>query len=311
MRGVTIFELIVSMAISALVLSLIGYAINNHFYIIEKQRSHVEEVQLARALLNRIAMDIKSTVQYEGVDVASAVDGLELGGLDDLLGGDLGIEMESLESTATETTYDYETSFPENMGLYGNQTTIHMDISRIPRQEEYQTLYSGDSLTTLLDIPSDVKMISYYVREGMSSSIGTGYDVFNNSPEVPGLMRRQLGRAITAYAINNGNTQQLQNADKLLAPEVIALQFQYFDGYEWLTEWDSEMYTSLPLAVEVQLTIQSSSPYHSGGVLNTFYMDPSQDSTSSAVTYRMVVRLPVGKIRPLDDTDQGMEALGL
>ena len=228
MRGVTIFELIVSLAISGLVLSLIGYAINNHFYIIENQRTHVEEVQLARALLNRIAMDIKSTVQYEGVDVASAVDGMALGGLEDLLGG-TGMELESLESSAPATTYDYESTFPENMGLYGNQTTIHMDISRIPRQEEYQTLYSSDSLTTLLDIPSDVKMISYYVREGLPSSLGSGHDVFSNSPDVPGLMRRQLGRAITAYAINNGNTQQLQNADKLLAPEVIALQFQYFD----------------------------------------------------------------------------------
>ena len=283
----------------------------SHFYIIEKQRSHVEEVQLARALLNRIAMDIKSTVQYEGVDVASVTDDLALGELGDLLGGDLSLDLDSFDSSETATTYDYETTFPENMGLYGNQTTIHMDISRIPRQEEYQTLYSGNSLTTLLDIPSDVKMVSYYVREGMSSSMGTGYDVFSNSPEVPGLMRRQLGRAITAYAINNGNTQQLQNADKLLAPEVIAIQFQYFDGYQWLPEWDSEMYTSLPLAVEVQLTIQSSSPYHSGGVLNTFYMDSSLDSSTSAVTYRMVIRIPVGKIRPLDDTDQGMEALGL
>lgn len=310
--GVTLLELIVSMAISALVLGLIMFAVNNHFYIVEKQRMHVEEVQLARALLNRIAIDIKSAVQYEGVDVTSALDGLSVDGLEGMLGGtDLDIPTD-FEDTEIETpSYDYQTSFPVNLGLYGSQNSINFDISRIPRQEEYQTLYSSDSINELLDIPSDVKMISYYVRIGDGTAITSAHDVFNTSDNVPGLMRRQLSRAVTSYAVENGNSEQLQESDELLAPEVIAIEFQYFDGYEWLVEWDSDSFQALPLAVEVLLTLKSSSPYHSGGVVNTFYTDDSLGEQTSAVTYRLVVRLPVGKIRPLDDTDQGMESLGL
>ena len=310
--GVTLLELIVSMAISALVLGLLMFAVNNHFYIVEKQRMHVEEVQLARALLNRIAIDIKSAVQYEGVDVTSALDGLSVDGLEGMLGGtDLDIPTD-FEDTEIETpSYDYQTSFPVNLGLYGSQNSINFDISRIPRQEEYQTLYSSDSINELLDIPSDVKMISYYVRIGDGTAITSAHDVFNTSDNVPGLMRRQLSRAVTSYAVENGNSEQLQESDELLAPEVIAIEFQYFDGYEWLVEWDSDSFQALPLAVEVLLTLKSSSPYHSGGVVNTFYTDDSLGEQTSAVTYRLVVRLPVGKIRPLDDTDQGMESLGL
>ncbi len=310
--AVTLLELIVSMAISALILGLIGYAINNHFYIVEKQRMHVEEVQLARALLNRIAIDIKSAVQYEGVDVSSALEDLPLDGIGALLdGADVGTPPE-LDSTTTESnSYDYQTSFPVNLGLYGTQTEINFDISRIPRQEEYQTLYTSDSINELLDIPSDVKMVSYYVRLGDATVSNSAQDVFNTSGNVAGLMRRQLSRAITSYAVDNGNTEQLQKSDQLLAPEVVAIEFQYFDGYEWLAEWDSESYQSLPLAIEVLLTLKSTSPYHSGGVVNAFYTDEISDGQASAVTYRLVVRLPVGKIRPLDDTDQGMESLGL
>ena len=310
--GVTLLELIISMAISALVLGLIMFAINNHFYIVEKQRMHVEEVQLARALLNRIAIDIKSAVQYEGVDVTSALDGLSLDGLEGLLGGsdsDIPTDLGDIETESP--SYDYQTSFPVNLGLYGNQNSINFDISRIPRQEEYQTLYTSNSMNELLDIPSDVKIISYYVRIGNGNLNTTAHDVFNTSDDVPGLMRRQLSRAITSYAVENGNSEQLRKSDELLAPEVIAIEFRYFDGYEWLPQWDSDSYQALPLAIEVLLTLKSSSPYHSGGVVNTFYTDDSLGDQTSAVTYRLVVRLPVGKIRPLDDTDAGLESLGL
>lgn len=310
--GVTLLELIVSMAISALVLGLIAYAINNHFYVVEKQRMHVEEVQLARALLNRIAIDIKSAVQYEGVDVDSALDGMSLDDLGGLLGGSAMDIPADLGTVGTESaSYDYQTSFPVNLGLFGTQNSINFDISRIPRQEEYQTLYSSNSIGELLDIPSDVKMVSYYVRVGNGTVTASAQDVFNTSDDVPGLMRRQLSRAITSYAIDSGNSEQLQKSDQLLAPEVVAIEFRYFDGYEWLGDWDSDSYQALPLAVEVLLTLKSSSPYHSGGVVNAFYSDDSLGEQTSAVTYRLVVRLPVGKIRPLDDTDEAMESLGL
>jgi hypothetical protein len=273
---------------------------------------HVEEVQLARALLNRIAIDIKSAVQYEGVDVNSALDNLSIAGLEGLL-GDLDTEIPAdIGDTETESaSYDFQTSFPVNLGLYGTKNSINFDISRIPRQEEYQTLYSSDSMNELFDIPSDVKMVSYYVRLGDGTVSTSAQDVFNTSDNVPGLMRRQLSRAITNYAVDNGNTEQLQKSDRLLAPEVVAIEFRYFDGYEWLFEWDSDSYQAMPLAVEVLLTLKSSSPYHSGGVVNAFYADDSLGDQTSAVTYRLVVRLPVGKIRPLDDTDEGMESLGL
>jgi hypothetical protein len=44
-------------------------------------------------------------------------------------------------------------------------------------------------------------------------------------------------------------------ATELLAPEVAALRFEYFDGVDYLTEWDSTAQNAMPLAIVIELTL--------------------------------------------------------
>jgi hypothetical protein len=229
-------------------------------------------------------------------------------GMEDLLGA-----ADSLLSSSDSTTpsYDFQTTFPTSLGMYGDQQTLRVDISRIPRQEEYRAMYDPTEIGVLQDIPSDVKLISYYCRTLNVETTVSAQDVFNDDPTIPGLIRGQLSRAITSYAMNNGNSQAVQDADKMLAPEVIALEFQYYDGYQWLQYWDSEEFEGLPLAVKIRMTMRSNSPYASGGVLDAFYGTTTDADGRMAVTYQKVVKLPVGKIRPLEQEDEGLQNLGL
>ncbi len=318
-NGVTLLELIISLALSGLLFAMITQMIGNHFYVLEKQRDNVEEVQLARALLSRITDDIKSAVPNSGVDVGAALEDVDIqGALGVAAGAGVGID-ELMEAAGgllssgdtTAPSYDFETSFPTSLGMYGDQATLRLDISRIPRQEEYRAMYDPSKIGVLQDIPSDVKLISYYCRTMNVESDASAQDVFNDDPTVPGLIRGQLSRAITSYAMNNGNYQAVQGTDKLLAPEVIALEFQYYDGYQWLQYWDSEEFDGLPLAVKIRLTMRSNSPYSSGGVLDAFYGNTTDNEGRVAVTYQKIVKLPVGKIRPLEQDDGGLQNLGL
>ena len=59
-KGVTLFELIVSLALSGVLFALITDMISTHFGVLQRERGRVEEVQLARALLSQISNDIKS-----------------------------------------------------------------------------------------------------------------------------------------------------------------------------------------------------------------------------------------------------------
>ena len=172
-------------------------------------------------------------------------------------------------------------------------------------------MYDPTKIGVLQDIPSDVKLISYYCRTMNVETDASAQDVFNDDPTVPGLIRGQLSRAITSYAMNNGNYQAVQGADKLLAPEVIALEFQYYDGYQWLQYWDSEEFEGLPLAVKIRMTMRSNSPYSSGGVLDAFYGSTTDSEGRIAVTYQKIVKLPVDKILPLEQDDGGLQNLGL
>ena len=277
-QGVTLLELIISLALSGLLFAMITQMIGNHFHVLEKQRDNVEEVQLARALLSRMSQDIKSAVQYNGVDVEAAMGDIDVqGALEIASGAGMGMEdllgaADSLLSSSDSTTpsYDFQTTFPTSLGMYGDQQTLRVDISRIPRQEEYRAMYDPTKIGVLQDIPSDVKLISYYCRTLNVETTVSAQDVFNDDPSIPGLIRGQLSRAITSYAMNNGNSQAVQDADKMLAPEVIALEFQYYDGYQWLQYWDSEEFEGLPLAVKIRMTMRSNSPYASGGVLDAF-----------------------------------------
>ena len=325
-RGFTLFELIISLSLMGTILALIGTATSLYLDTLDRRRADSEEAQLARAILRQISNDLKSTVQYEGVDVEAGLEGLE--GLGDLMSGDLeGMDLSGLDGmlgddlsgllgppdneTENTTNIANDVGLPEAPGLYGNQYELMIDVSRLPRQEEYQVLYNPQNTAAIADIPSDVKTVTYYVRPETASATTQRVSGFSLENEfTAGLVRRQIDRATGRFALSSGNSIGLQSKDRLLAPEVQSIEFMYWDGYEWLPEWDSDVMEGIPIAVQVLLTMRSRAPHKSGGVVlaaNSSITGPAQ----SIVSYRMVVRLPAGKINDVDNTDEGLESLGL
>ena len=50
-----------------------------------------------------------------------------------------------------------------------------------------------------------------------------------------------------------GNISTLNQTGDLLAPEVKAIEFSYWDGLTWQLEWSSDEFGELPLAVQVTI----------------------------------------------------------
>jgi hypothetical protein len=81
------------------------------------------------------------------------------------------------------------------------------------------------------------------------------------------------------------------------APEVFMIQFRYFDGQQWLEEWDSAQIGGVPTAVEITLVLQSAAD----DAQQPFAMDASMfASIDPSQVYRMVVHLPASE--PIDST---------
>jgi hypothetical protein len=67
----TLFELILAVALFAVLLTLIGMAINLYLMRVDADRSRVEEAQLARSVLTMIADDIHATSIYKPQDTTA------------------------------------------------------------------------------------------------------------------------------------------------------------------------------------------------------------------------------------------------
>ncbi|MFV1964352.1 MAG: prepilin-type N-terminal cleavage/methylation domain-containing protein [Pirellulaceae bacterium] len=334
-RGFTFLELMLALALTALLLGAVSMAVDLHLRVLDSRRSFLEESQLARAVLRIIADDIRSVVlPYEQdmsavesllADAASSVAGGELGELEsgggDITGGDPGLsdllvvpEVSGLESDlpadgdVSQDTVDLvsATTLPEQPGIYGNQYELQMDVSRLPRVDQLQAIYRSMESTTLTDLPSDVKTVTYYVISNpmgyASSSRGQVMDLSQETnPSIVGrgLVRRQMDRAVTQWAMTNGNAAGLLNDGEVLAPEIIAIEFAYFDGLEWRTEWDSGAEGGLPLAIQIILSVTSDeamdreSPTNpAGGIRVT--------SEGNVRYYHLVVHIPTA--RPVEET---------
>ena len=199
---------------------------------------------------------------------------------------------------------------PPVPGLYGNQYELQIDISRLPRVDELQRMNSNSLTNTLQDIPSDVKTVAYYcVGNGLVNSSG----VVNprTGKTETGLVRRVMDRAVTLYASDSGNLQGLQQAAEVIAPEVASIEFQYYDGTEWLTEWDSDEMGCLPTAVRITLLLAERAETDTTSRASNATL-PTLATASPDQIYSLMVRLPTAKpATTTTDDASGMESMGL
>jgi hypothetical protein len=208
-------------------------------------------------------------------------------------------------TTAGATTAESSPSVV--VGLYGTATQLQFDISRLPRVDQYQAVGNADGMG--VEIPSDIKTVVYFLQSedlaAADGALGGGSVQASSTGTGHGLMRAESDRAVSAWGEMNGSSQSMYGGAKLLAQEVTSLQFQYFDGTDWLPEWNSDDQSGLPLAIEVQLTIaspQAATDPAGNGLLTS---SPATGETTGKV-YRMVVHLPVGGVSPTTEESAEM-----
>src|SRR5690606_9493925 len=113
---------------------------------------------------------------------------------------------------------------------------------------------------------------------------------------IGGLVRRSLDRAATVYAVDSGAIATLNQTGDLLAPEIIGIEFAYWDGWVWLTQWSSDEMGELPAAVQVRLTMNDPAIAAAN--------EAGLSTASASRTFTHLVRLPLS--RPVEQGTTGM-----
>ena len=309
-RGVTLLELILALTLTVMILGAVTLAINLNLRTLDRRRNEVEESQLGRAVLRMIADDLRSAVQHEEIDFSSveqmASGAGSIGALASAITGGTGSTGSGSGSTSSgqggasdatgsgstdSSSQDIATTSapPDVPGLYGNQYEMQVDVSRLPRVDEYSTMITAEGITK---IPSDVKTVAYYVRSQPVNGNPSSTDAVapGLNAQGAGLIRRELPRAVTNYALQNATGEQMLQGGDLIAPEISEIAFRYFDGSQWLSEWDSQAMQGLPLAVEVVIVVQPAEVIRKMAEGATL----AESSTAGATPfiYRSVVRIP-------------------
>lgn len=279
----TLLELMLALGLTVTLLTVVYAALELHWRFSTLGQVEVERAQIARAILTKMSADIRSTMYRSPVD--EYVDGsmADSSGDGESDGTDETVD-DVLDETVVEVTDPADAYSGSNVGVFGDATSITLHIRRPYR------LNPGSEEQMLNPISeSDQKAVSYFLAgaEGTLSSMTVGQ--FQTTTEyedgIDGLARMSGDRFSLALADQQNDLVQLASQSRLLAEEINTLSFEYHDGVEWLTEWDSNVMGRLPNAIGI--TIGFREPEHPEGSI--LYHQPSE----STDTYRIVVPLVV------------------
>jgi len=323
-----------------MVLVALAMAIDFQLRVVERSRRNVEEAQLARVLLRRIADDLRGAVPSDPTDMQSLIDeaafsavssdgeseegsaeltagtGSESDGAksetegsgsepstseESALGASDSEEMD--ESESDETVDDAESEAMQSKpGVYGDLDWIQVDVGRLPRVDQFeeQVTFGDDSST--VDRLSDVKTVTYYVIPPEEGVVESPVDGVETSG---GLVRHELDRAAASWASDGGQVDPTDSDATPLAPEVAAIEFRYSDGMEWIESWDSDEFGALPVAVEITLRI---APFSNRNQPVSWSTPAELDATEeeSWVSYRRVVYLPAAQVASDGESEEDL-----
>ncbi len=279
-RAYTLLELLLALGLSVIVVAAIGMAIQVYMIALTKQQAMIERKQIVRSVFAMISNDLRAGIQYKAADYS---------GLETL------VQTQQL-MLAPQPEPDAPEEVPEDTGiiveeevsfrptLLGESNVIMLDISRLPRLDQYNPLVAAADLE--MQSPSDVKSLAYFVslsKGGIEEKVE-----FADSRAPGGLYRREIDRAVADYMGDYNVVSSPDDFTRLIAHEIAQVEFRYWDGEDWLESWDSAEMGRFPGAIEIVLAID---PQRSAVTTQSAdYVGSDEDSIE---TYRSVVHLPV------------------
>lgn len=292
--GFTLLETILALALSVILVGLIGSGLQIYSRVVSDRRADVVNAQVARVILQRIASDLQATYSRadEGDGQTIAASGSDP--LDDGTEGgtDLGSEDDLLDATADLTS----STAQANPGIYGNQAELQADIlGQFAKPLKYDMLTAAGVDAMSANLLSEPKIVTYYLREADDSElVGTPLQsVTGASQRRLVLVRRVQSRAQAVFdsaAATAGGGMTAALGEQLLSDQVASIQFSYHDGYDWLDTWDSSL-LGMPLAVNITITVVSETSTESVD-MNTLTTDN---------VFQRTVRIPTAELPAEED----------
>lgn len=221
----SLLELVLAIGLSVALVALLGMAINLHLVRLDSSQATIEQAQLARAVLDLIANDLRGVTMAPAQDVSELMSAAEAAAqynVDDID-----------ENNTDDSESSSESVVDPPPGVNGSFETLQIDLRGV-----------AQSLTIPTDGTAPVARL-----DAAWSQVAYGMSV---NSAAPGLVRTATARDHARWREEQG---QAAPAVDPIASEVLSVRFKYFDGTQMLDLWDMGEEEALPLAVEVTIEV--------------------------------------------------------
>ena len=226
--GFTLIEILVTTAITMMIIGSIYFSFRSSLSAYQHTETRIIMLQRCRSALDRMAQDISNLFYVEEGDTETA--------------GELILMAQDLS--------DSEISMDKDMISFA--AIVEPDL-----EEYYMALEESGSLTVIDEeenpLPSDLARIVYYIgpspEDEAVQSLMRIETANLDTEELENMLEELLGSSTSEELL-----EELQAS--VLVDYVAGLNIRYFDGEDWVDEWDMEEEgVGLPSAIELTLTI--------------------------------------------------------
>lgn len=255
-RGFSLIELVLAIALSIALAALLGMAIDLHLVRLDSSRTSIEQAQIARSILDRIAADLRATTTAPSQDMSelqSAADAAAQFNVDE-------VDSVAADGTPSQSTTSAATNQVPT-GLNGVVDSLTIDTRQLT--QTLVTPAEGGAPVSRIDVGW--------------TQIGYGMSLVAESP---GLVRTVTPCDVVRFRNEQGVAAPVVEP---IAPEVRGLQFRYWDGAQLVEVWQMSETQTLPTAVEVRIELAP---------IDATDADHTSTARQQTHVYRRVVRLP-------------------
>ena len=262
-RGFTLLEVLLTSVLTATLLAGLWSLLSTYTKLFETGQTRTEQAQLVRSLMRQFSDDLRSAIQ----DTASRPP---------QTAATTPLRRFGLFGTSTSLQLDIMRVAPLEDRLLRNSeaelSTIELaeqEKSAGPKAPEFRTVHYT------FEAPAD----TFGVDAAIEGELAAESEAITRRP---GLSRRELDWELPGAAAEQPwedprlrsaipDPQEANSSDPLAdqpledllvdeeltyVPEVVSLEFRYFDGSGWTSSWNSIQNKSLPAAVEIHIQVQ-------------------------------------------------------
>jgi prepilin-type N-terminal cleavage/methylation domain-containing protein len=259
-KGYTLLEVLLALGLSGMLMILVYGAMQTYWSLSSMGKVDAERCQLARSIIRRMEMDIRS-ITYKPAEQQVAESTGQA--------ADEGVSAaEDTSAPAPVEVIEDDTYLTAEVHVIGTATSLEMIVLRPTRN---RTGSAEDAAFAAAE--SDRRRVGY-----MFSGVGG----------VPGLYYRNDDQQYELMMEQQGSPLDPAGQYVLLAPEVADLTFQYLDGgtNTWLDSWHSRDMAALPRAIKITML------FHSSAMASTNALRTAATNASTEI-FQAVVHLPL------------------